>query len=162
VRTSGAHAVGIAPSGRLLPCGRRLRPDACYATDPSASIAGWTVAFVISAACAGRLLSTDSDRREPAPRRSDEGSRLGRSLLAPSTRRRSRPPAHPSVAKRASGCQPPRHERSSVAPAVADRDGVTEMHQIRSRCRPPMGDRSCQDAAASGSRSRAGETAGCS
>src|ERR1019366_365339 len=34
VRTSGAHAVGIAPSGRLLPCGRRLRPDACYATKP--------------------------------------------------------------------------------------------------------------------------------
>jgi hypothetical protein len=31
VQTSGAHVVGIAPSGRLLSCGRALRPDACYA-----------------------------------------------------------------------------------------------------------------------------------
>ena len=60
VQTSGAHVVGIAPSGRLLSCGRALRPDACYATTP-----------IVSTRPPGRSRCARSERPRRSPRRSD-------------------------------------------------------------------------------------------
>jgi hypothetical protein len=72
VRTSSA-AVGTAPSGRLLSCDRRRRPDACYATK----------GLVDSAAAGVIAMAT---RQSPARRPADERSPMN-AILAVDVRR---------------------------------------------------------------------------
>ena len=84
-----------------------------------------TIASTIHATCAGRSPPTDRARREPASHRSGTSRRVGRSLLAQSTRR-----------------QPSRYARSEHL--LPMQDGEPPEQRLAGACRPIRQRRGCR------------------